>query len=56
MVRFLIRLKCERERKGTYHLKEEGARADANLYIGLMLTDYEVSHMMAPKGVRACQD
>lgn len=49
-----IRLECEHG-GGTYYLKEE-ARADASPYIGLMLTNDEVSHIMAPKGVRACQE
>lgn len=50
-----IRLECEHGGGGTYYLKEE-ATADASPYIGLMLTNDEVSHIMAPKGVRACQE
>lgn len=53
---FLVRLECECKRRGTYHLKKEGTRPDASPYIGLMLTNYEVSHMMTPKGVPACQE
>lgn len=52
---FFIRLECECKRKGTSYLKEE-ARADASPCIDLMLTNDEVSHIMAPKGVRACQE
>lgn len=44
-----MRLECERKKKGTSYLKEE-ARADASPCTGLMLTDDEGSHVMAPKG------
>lgn len=42
-------LKCARERRGTSYLKEE-ARAGASPCIGSMLTNDEVSHIMAPEG------
>lgn len=46
---FFIRLECECERRGTSYVKEE-ARAGASPCIGLMLTNDEVSHIMAPEG------
>ena len=46
---FFRRLECEPERRGTSYVKEE-ARAGARPCIGLMLTNDEVSHIMAPEG------